>query len=231
MLTIILGNVGSGKTLILTYLTTLTNMKIVSNYHLLKLKYTEFNSLTFIEGKYDYALIALDEAYSLIESRQSNSIRNRLMSYIMFQQRKKNIDLVLTAQLFGSLDVRFRAMANYVIFCLGITPKGFHYVFCDMFAKTHIEFILSTEKAMQLYEEYDTLEVIEPPRTNEETFYFMDNVQKKTMFDEIVEKIIASKEKITHDYVKVFLSDNNYPKTIESEIYARVKLKLKENGV
>lgn len=63
--------------------------------------------------RYPRSLVLLDEAYAWIESRGSGSSNlNKFMSYILFQSGKRGIDFMLTDQIEGTIDTRYRQLLN-----------------------------------------------------------------------------------------------------------------------
>jgi len=120
LLILVLGHMGSGKTLFLTILGYMTKAKVISNF---KLNYpnksVENLSITQIinEDFKEKVVILLDEAWLYLDSRRSSSSLNQIFSYILFQSRKKNLNFYLTAQLGNTLDVRFRRLADFIVYC------------------------------------------------------------------------------------------------------------------
>jgi len=108
------GDIGTGKTLLMTYLATTSGMKIYSNYHIEHPSATTVTpgDLARVEGP---AVICLDEVYTWLESRISSAILSRYMSYILFQSRKRDLHFITTCQLTSSVDLRYRELSDYWI--------------------------------------------------------------------------------------------------------------------
>jgi len=160
---------------------------VVANFHL-NGPYTEFEMAPFLKSTYHDCLILLDEAYVYLESRTSMRQSNRLMSYVLFQSRKKNVSIYLTVQLASSVDVRFRSLADYVITAenLGI---GFEYTLGrPNDPSTVTTALLPLEKALPFFAYYDTNEVID--NTNESFEYLTPQEQIDAVMP-VVSAIIA----------------------------------------
>jgi len=116
----IIGEMGSGKTLSTVYLASILKNKgynIISNMKNFKLNddllYNP-NMLKELDTKKKY-LIIIDEIYVYADSRRSASKKNLLLSYLLFQSRKRNLDIIYTAQKFTSIDIRIRNLTNLFI--------------------------------------------------------------------------------------------------------------------
>lgn len=110
------GDVGTGKSLISTAMAVdddkerevWANYKInIPNWH--RLEPQDLADL-------DNALVCIDEAYLWLDCRAHGKLQ-QYMSYILFQSRKSSLDFILTQQIFGTIDLRFREMADLIILC------------------------------------------------------------------------------------------------------------------
>jgi hypothetical protein len=63
------------------------------------------------------AVILVDEAHVLLDSRSSQTKRNRIVSYFILQTRKRNVHLLYTTQSFHQVEKRLRDQSDYVIEC------------------------------------------------------------------------------------------------------------------
>ncbi len=79
MLVIILGNLGSGKTFIMTLLTISDNREIWSNYKVNSKNYRKLDVVDLLDLP-DNIILLMDEAYAWIESRVSSSTLNEYLS-------------------------------------------------------------------------------------------------------------------------------------------------------
>jgi len=59
-------------------------------------------------------LLILDEAGRNLSSRNYNSIINKMFSSFLMISRKANLDIIWIAQRFGSVDVNYRALVEYM---------------------------------------------------------------------------------------------------------------------
>jgi len=66
------------------------------------------------------AYIGIDEAEMVADSRMSLSKTNKLVTYWMYQSRKRNNVLMMCSHTLGAIDVRIRNETNYIIF-----PQGY----------------------------------------------------------------------------------------------------------
>lgn len=220
MLTLIEGNIGTGKTLLLTIFAFFSKQRIISNFDL-KIPYEQFNLETFLRAGYTDCILLLDEAYVYLESRDSGITRNKLMSYVLFQSRKKNVDMYLTVQLKSTIDVRYRELIGIEILC-SKTEEGFKYLMLDRIRKRQKMLILPLDKAKTYFKMYDTNQVIQEQIDLSE---FMTHEQKmkiaKESANELVEKY--QEDKITKSDIKTYLFERQYPKELVDYIYSYIK--------
>ncbi len=59
-------------------------------------------------------ILVLDEAGRNLSSRNYNSIINKMFSSFLMISRKANLDIIWIAQRFGSVDVNYRALVEYM---------------------------------------------------------------------------------------------------------------------
>jgi len=165
----IIGNIGNGKTLKASYFAALFNAygkKIFSNYNILlknakKIHAQDFANLNHLKN----ALAILDEAYEWLESRLSGTEVNRILSHGVLQSRKRGLDLIYTAQLNSTVDLRLRRITSTLIWALTPSDAGFNYVYFtphETIYKT-----MSIELAQQIFKIYDTTEIVSAADMNE----------------------------------------------------------------
>ena len=162
------GSVGSGKTLFMTASMLYNNKPIYSNYKIKSDKYNELFPETLLEVEMSGSNIGIDEAYIWLESRLSGKPINLYMSYILFQSRKRDMDIWLTDQMSGSIDLRYRGLVDYEVKCRATPnskhPKAFIYKIIDYTgdkpSKTRM--VLPIERASMYFDSYDTFELINP---------------------------------------------------------------------
>lgn len=227
MLIIILGNLGSGKTLLLTYLATKTKRKIFANYEIYLKNYNklEVDTLLNLPNNID---VYLDEAYTWLESRVSGKALNRYLSYILLQSRKRTLDIYCTAQLFSTLDKRFREKADILIKCEK-KNLGYKYWIYNMNQYTQKILLLPFEKAEKYYKVYDTYEIVEPYQKSSLEFTLLQsNTERlfkraKEIAEFIWKDIEGQKYGITHNSVKLALLKNGIFKGYEPFVYTILK--------
>jgi len=116
MIYAIVGGIGSGKTLFLTFLANMyysSDYDIYSNYEIKHIPMQNIDRVKdFLKIESEKSFFAVDEAWLSADSRQSQ--RNRLFSTQFLQSRKKHIDIGLTTQDFGQIDVRIRNVTQMV---------------------------------------------------------------------------------------------------------------------
>lgn len=223
MLTIIYGGLGSGKTLLLTILGKHSKLPVVSNFSL-KFKSEQFSLSKFVNAQYEDCTLLLDEAYVYLESRLSMRKKNRTASYILFQSRKKNVDMILTVQLRSTLDKRFRTLADSLIFCEGVSNGNFCYVKMNANEAYPTRFYLPVKKAEKYFQYFDTNEVIKDE--SEDNSDLMSNSESKKFVQKIVKDIrkCYGEVHITRDMVKNFYWDNNLTSSTQDIVYTKLRL-------
>ena len=118
------GNIGSGKTLsavIELYKLYLDGMKIYSNIHLNFPYYplTLDILLSYVETKknLDGSVIFIDEVHMWVDSRNSANKRNRILSYVWLQSRKRHCNYFFTTQYEDQIDKRLRRVTEILVEC------------------------------------------------------------------------------------------------------------------
>lgn len=160
-LTMIIGGLGAGKTLFSTILACNVSQPVYSNYKIDAPNYHPFDLNQFLNGNYDNCLLLLDEAYVYLDSRLPGRLLNRVLSYVLFQSRKMGMEIIVTTQLYSTLDVRFRELADYVTKARR-TGKGFQYRIKNVETGIVKSFFLHEHYAGQFYNRFDTMERVEP---------------------------------------------------------------------
>ena len=223
MLIVILGNYGSGKTLFLTYLTFKTKRNVFSNFKLNTKNYNHLDVLDLLNLP-NHIDVFLDEAYTWLESRLSGKAINRYLSYILLQSRKRTIDIYCTAQLFSTIDVRFRHKSDIIIECHKF-KDGFHYKIFNKNTFKSKYFILPFDNAKKYYSYYDTYEIVEPFEKARLEFSLLQSDTSKLFkrAKEIAKVIKPKLSRITHDSVKLALMDNGFVKDFEPFVYSILK--------
>ena len=168
---LITGNVREGKTLLAVYLAWKLHLlgvglPIYTNF---KLGYPEVHQvdvgeLLDLEGL-GSGLMCMDEAYAWLESRVSTSSLNRYVSYFIFQSGKRGVDVVATAQLGSSVDLRFYDLAHVIVLARkDVVNSQFVYqmaVRCGVGVRV-VTKTLSFASAKLFWDDYDTGEPVAP---------------------------------------------------------------------
>ena len=232
ILTTLLGNNGTGKTFLLSYFSTFFNKNVYSNFKLDINNYIPLEIHDLIEmDNFQEGNIFLDEAYTWIESRTSGNVMNLLTSYLIFQKRKRNLDIYLTAQLFSSVDKRARELSNIIITCL---PRyndtdDFNYTYFDLDINRHFSFTIPYYIAKEYFYIFDTNEIIELPNKSKFGYDVLKNNKRKLLERSMEIAYIINPEltKLTHNKISYLLLQNNFDDRFEKTIY----LYLKEGGI
>lgn len=235
MLVIILGNLGSGKTLIMTLLALSDKRDIWSNYFIKDKRYRELDIPDLFDLP-DNILLLMDEAYAWIESRVSSSSLNEYLSSILYHTRKAFTDIYLTTPELSAIDKRFRKIANYFVLCEHRSNQeidDFHFTFYDKDNNSYGNFSLLYKEAEKLFHFYDTYEKVDSYRKKGLQFKILKKypVRLKDYIIEITELIYNKLNgKITHDIVKDCLLMEGIDLAYEPLIYIRLKGKKNDNN-
>lgn len=227
MLITIVGNLGSGKTLLAVILGYYSKKKVVSNFsiHFKHKKVERFDLATFLQAKYESCTILLDEAYTYLESRVSGNQLNRIMSYILFQSRKKNVELYITAQLLSSIDLRYRELSElYVVAYRNGIDFKYYFVGKGYCYERDFEF----DKVIPFLGMYDTNEVI---LTKDKKMLFEiqssdEKVEELKEYARVIEKHYSEKNinKITKNLVSLYATSYNMPKFLINDVYTIIRM-------
>lgn len=212
----------------------------------LKFPYFEFlqpQDLLDLEPSKTGTCVIIDEAYTWLESRVSMSKLNRFMSYIVFQSRKRGLDITVTEQLRSTIDLRFKDMSNYTVFGFD-RPKPetsiepFEYRIIKNSTLRYVDLVFPYTKAKELFPLFNTKQVIMPPDIEElkADMIASNPVSLNKTIDQIVKEMkeaypeILKKEvkEITHDFVSDLLLRLGKPLSYESFVYIRVRSTIQE---
>jgi len=240
----IIGDVGQGKTLLMTKWSLNLDCPVYSNY---EIKIPNYIPLT-PEMLYDInkdeqrgtkCIVNLDEVYAWLESRSSGKPINIYMSYILFQSRKRGIEFRLSEQLLSSLETRFRQMINYEIYCEAFgnedDPDFFKYTIREMKyykSKKPLIYIITREQAKLIYPLYNSWEKVDP--IDKELMYKISEDKEPIMeeIDIIVSELLSkyNSQKVTKGIVQdICIEKKLPPKTYGDLIYNRLKRRALEN--
>lgn len=174
--------------------------------------------------------VFIDEAYTWLESRTSGFFLNRFLSYILWQSRKRTIDIYLSAQRFRSLDLRFRDEADVIIKCqprANLDSDDFVYNFLWVADNRRAKFRIKYEDAKKYFVNYDTFEIVEP-YTKEE---FLNKLLEKFPEKRWKKAVKIAKElkeendgkEFTHDVVYALMSKHGYSADLKPLVYVYLK--------
>lgn len=115
----IVGELGAGKTLTLTYLAIRQwiqkNRKIYANYKLYGVPFYYVDSVKDIDAMED-GFCAMDEFWLWIDSRCSITTKNRLIGNILLKSRKRGLTIAYTTQTFEQIDKRIRKVTDFIAY-------------------------------------------------------------------------------------------------------------------
>lgn len=132
VLAAIIGDLGCGKTLTLTYLAIRNyfknNQQLYANYNIdlkaylntvgihqkQKLPINFVNSIEDLENM-NSGFFAADELWLWLDSRMSKDKKNKAISGILIKSRKRNIQIGYTTQSFRQIDVRVRNITDFIV--------------------------------------------------------------------------------------------------------------------
>ena len=220
---------GSGKTLLMVFFAFLSNREIYSNFKIYLDRYKPLEITDLLELK-DNIDVLIDEGYTWLESRTSGSILNRYLSYIVLQSRKRTIDIIISAQMFSSLDIRFREQCDLIIKCKKIIKGkkiiGFRYEFLFVESNLIKKVFFDIKYAKKYFDWYDTYQVIEPHKIEQMRLKLMEEDNPTKMWNELQEisEIIRNDLKeFTHPAVLNALMRNGFKASYEPQIYSILK--------
>lgn len=238
MLIVLVGDIRTGKTLMSTifaYDSYNNDRDIWSNYYIDLPNYHELKPYHLDnELLPDNVDAYLDEIYAWLESRSHNRPINKMASYLLFASGKKDVDIFATLQLFSTMDVRFRDMANVIIEVYKY-PTVFEY---RVYKRIHgiVSYVktiyLPYENAKEFFKYYDTLEIIEASNKKDLQYkLYIDDPDRLLPFTlEIVYDIwddLAGD--YTHDNVKFTMLQHDHKLQFEKYVYLTIKKINKEH--
>jgi hypothetical protein len=224
-LTNIKGDVGSGKTLLMAIIAYYSKKPNYANFELFMENY---NHLTpdMLMSLNDGSKVFIDEAYAWIDCRKSaGSDINIYLSQIVFQSRKKGMDMYLSDQLIETIDLRFRLLPQTVIECIKIRD-GFKYII-DHYPRYKKPYILrmSEKAAEKFYSMYDTYEIVKPLNQDIMFDMGMSKEEKYNTVDAYVDEICRElpPKKITLPICNNYFDRKNLPKGLIKDIFGAIK--------
>lgn len=163
MLIGIVGNMGGGKTVTMSMLMKLLELKthspLAGTYHL---KGAQFVDNTNDLWNFQKGAFGFDEIWISVDSRASTSKINRFISQWVNQTRKKQLIFFYTTQTLDQVDLRIRNATNVLIY-VEHARGYFTLSFIDNLSKRVFRRLKVEERYMRpFYSVYDTFEVVRP---------------------------------------------------------------------
>jgi len=158
----IMGELGAGKTLCLTYFALRNYHKqrqLFMNYHLKKLPYTYVKSPEDILNMRD-GFAGLDELWTWADSRISSSKKNKFITLVLAKSRKRGINICYSVQYFKSVDIRIRTVTDFLV----LPRLNEKETVCSAFVYTNHGMQLQRVfkfKTAPIFDLYDTKEEVE----------------------------------------------------------------------
>jgi GTPase SAR1 family protein len=172
MLVLLIGTVGSGKSVFMVMMAHQSYTRNV--YANFRIKHPKFKFLSDVDilNIPPNTDVYLDEAYNKIEKRRAMDSKNLIYSHIFNQRRKTDSIWYLSEQIKNLIDFRFEKYANLIIYCHKRYSKyddfTYEYEFEDC-NETVIEHYTYNEMSI-FFDLYDTNEIVK------------DDMSKKTEY-------------------------------------------------
>lgn len=234
-LILIVGDRGSGKTLLLTRFLLKNSSPFYSNYKVyeddekknLHHLYNELFPEELLTMDVTPKKVGITEAYEYFESRCGMGSFQRYMSYIVFQSRKRYIDFIIDTQLENTIDNRFVRLCDYIIVA-ELESYGFHYYISNK--KIINEFCILFKDAEKIWNKYDSWEVVLTPQIEElgKKIEVQNKPKLKQKLSELEQRFLKEygdikKIKITHAVVDNFLLECDESEVYSDFLYARLQ--------
>lgn len=116
----IVGNKGSGKTLMMTYIGERAhfkeNRKVYANYHLTEIPYQKFSydDLLNLPEEMEHAIILMDEIQMGADAYEFLSNKSKAITTLATQLRKRDLELYMTTQRFTFISKRLRDLTDLI---------------------------------------------------------------------------------------------------------------------
>jgi len=228
MLVALVGNKGSGKNTIETLFALQQRVrKVYSNFSINIPNYSPLHvvDLLSLPNNVD---VYIDEAYRWFESRMSMDLTNLIMSYIIFELRKRLMDVYVSVQMFSSLDVRLREQADIIIYCHPRTwdsKDDFKFDIETRYPYDYEEKILYYEDALDIFPYFNTYETIPIRNLQSIEKHLLDEDPDRMIpkIEEIIGIIKPQLKKVTKDSVRAILALNRIHQGYSQLVYLFMK--------
>ena len=172
----IVGSLGAGKTLALTYLAWRNyrkGVKIYANYDL-KIPYTPVKTIKDVLNMKE-GFFAGDELWNWLDSRTSMKKKNQIVGNFLLTSRKRGVNFAFTTQTFGQIDLRIRRVCDFIAMPnLTVDEKICRLV---IFSNPSLQLVKMYKfKTAPIFELYDTHEVVDALPDEDES---MDLIRRK----------------------------------------------------
>jgi hypothetical protein len=230
MLWHIFGPMGSGKSWIAVVLAEDFNIKegrkIYANFNIVFGELIDMEK--FLNFEYENCFVIWDEAYGVADSH-AHTKSNDLISTVVLQSRKRDVEIVFVTQNQGDLYKRIRDLPERRIICENIGTKQdpiLRYLILDNTGMPIEALEFDTETVKGAYHLYNSFETIMPMQLNTGTFFeevdeLFNDVKKKKPFELLLNR---KNPYITREMCGVIYD------LMEMEKYDRVKKILKSVG-
>jgi hypothetical protein len=171
----IIGELGSGKTLLLAYLAWNNYYKkqraIFSNFNLYGFPFTKITSIPSLDKMHE-GFFAADELWLWIDARCTKQQKARVVSNILLKSRKRGITIAYTSQTIEQIEPRIRKITDFTAYpmmnvdnsvCKALVFKGVR-PSPATYLKSPIYFMI--EPTYALYDTYEEIEQIEEADDN-----------------------------------------------------------------
>lgn len=124
MIGIFLGEQASGKTLSMVYYAyqyykkgfrIYTNVGLSFKHEILSKEIIE--NFTKDKTQFDKAVFLIDEIYLFMDSRNFGRKSSKIQTYFLLQSSKRSVHVLATAQIFNSVEKRFRENSSFQCYC------------------------------------------------------------------------------------------------------------------
>lgn len=236
MLTVITGNVRTGKTLLAIILATISERAIVSNIQL-KEKFPkawcELDIAMLFRNEYTNSFILIDEAWSYFNARRSQTSENIAFSGMLNQSGKGNNHLVLTMQRLNSIDVAFRDLITEHIH-VERNSKWIRYILWQAEKPdSTVEKYMDLEKCGNYFSMYDTKEIVEFGIKEQATIMFEKEERFEARLHELAEIFyrwaVENERPINSVGCQMWCLRSRIPHSFRPEIIFQAKLIEKAN--
>lgn len=193
----------------------------MSNYDL-KFPHEVFDIEKYKRSEYSNCIILIDEGYVYLDSRTATSKQNRLTSYVLFQSRKKDVDIYISVQLIGTIDIRYRQMIDILIGCVRHV-NCFEYSYYNLITNQESVKILPFSYAEQYYKYYNTYEIIQDDKMIKDIQPQAEKNQIIKDYAKLIIKKHKKKSKISRNEVALFVFNNDLDKSLIPVILGQIE--------